>query len=69
MDPWRRRAAPCWRAPPPPAMSGCILAEALVIAGRRGVAREVNTLVRGVGIEVVPVTDATARRVTEAYSR
>jgi ribonuclease VapC len=45
------------------------LAEALMVAGRRGVAREMETLVRGVGIGVVPVTEAAARRVCEAYGR
>ena len=48
---------------------GRYLAEALIVAGRRGVAREVETLVRGLGIEVVPATGASARRVANAYSR
>ena len=51
------------------AMSAGTLAEALVAAGRRGVARPMERLVRGVGIEVVPVTDATARRVSDAFAR
>ena len=51
------------------AISAGTLAEALVVAGRRGVARPVERLVRGVGIEVVPVTHAAARRVSDAYSR
>ncbi|MBD0275685.1 MAG: type II toxin-antitoxin system VapC family toxin [Acetobacteraceae bacterium] len=51
------------------AVSAGTLAEALIVAGRRGVARPMERLVRGVGIEVVPVTDATARRASEAYSR
>ncbi len=50
-------------------MSAGTLAEALIVAGRRGVSREMETLVRGVGIEVVAVTDAGARRVSDAYSR
>ena len=50
-------------------MSAGTLAEALAVAGRRGVARGMETLVRGVGIEIVPVTDATARRVSDAYGR
>ena len=50
-------------------MSAGTLAEALIVAGRRGVARPMEKLVRGVGIEVVPVTDAVARRVSDAYSR
>lgn len=51
------------------AISAGTLAEAFIVAGRRGVAREMETLVRDVGIEVVPVTDATARRVSAAYAR
>jgi ribonuclease VapC len=51
------------------AISAGTLAEALIVAGRRGVAREMETLVRGVGMEVVPVTDATAGRVSDAYAR
>jgi ribonuclease VapC len=51
------------------AMSAGTLAEALIVAGRRGVARAVEKLVQGIGIEVVPVTDATARHVSAAYSR
>jgi ribonuclease VapC len=51
------------------AMSAGTLAEALAAAGRRGVARPMERLVHGVGIEVVAVTDATARRVSDAFSR
>lgn len=51
------------------AMSAGTLAEALIVAGRRGVAREIEALVHGVGIEVVPVSEATARRVSDAYAR
>ena len=51
------------------AVSAGTLAEALIVAGRRGVAREMEALVHGVGIEVVPVTGATARRASDVYSR
>lgn len=51
------------------AISAGTLAEALIVAGRRGVGREMEMLVRGVGIEVVAVTDAAARRVSDAYSK
>lgn len=51
------------------AMSAGTLAQALIAAGRRGGAREMEALVRGIGIEVVPVTDATARRVSDTYAR
>jgi ribonuclease VapC len=50
-------------------MSAGTLAEALIVAGRRGVAREMETLVRGLEIEVVAVTGASARRVANAYLR
>lgn len=51
------------------AISAGTLAEALVVADRRRVLREMETLVKGVGIEVAPVTDASARRISDAYGR
>lgn len=51
------------------AVSAGTLAEALVVAGRRGVVAEMTRLVQGFDMEVVPVTAATCRRVAAAYGR
>lgn len=45
------------------------LAEALIVAGRRGVAAGVEALVGAMAFEVVPVTALVAQRVAEAYGR
>jgi len=50
-------------------MSAGTLAEALAVADRRMRAREMTWLIEGIGIEIVPVTPAVARRVAEAYER
>lgn len=50
-------------------ISGGTLAEALVVAGNRGIGAEMAALVGEGGVEVVPVTAATAARVAEAYAR
>ncbi len=50
-------------------MSAGTLAEALIVAARRKRAREMARLVDGIGIEIVPVTQAVARRVAETYER
>ncbi len=50
-------------------ISGGTLAEALVVAGSRGIGTEMAALILEGGVEVVPVTAATAARVAEAYAR
>ena len=50
-------------------MSAGNVTEALVVAGQRGVATEMTDLMDHLGIEVVDVSAATARRVAEAYAR
>jgi ribonuclease VapC len=50
-------------------MSAGSLAESLIVAGRRGVAGEVETLIDRLGLEIVPVTPAAALRVADAYSK
>ncbi len=50
-------------------ISAGTLAEALIVAARRGIAAELATLVDQLGMEVVPVTAATARDVAAAYDR
>ena len=47
-------------------ISAGTLAEALIVAGSRGIGTEMATLVAEGGIEVIPVTAATAARVAEA---
>ncbi|HLY57215.1 MAG TPA: type II toxin-antitoxin system VapC family toxin [Stellaceae bacterium] len=50
-------------------ISAGTLAEALIVAGRRNVAEEMRRLIDGLGVDVVPVTEAAARRVAQAYRR
>lgn len=50
-------------------MSAGTLVEALVVAGRRGLAGEMDELVDGLAIEIVPLTLSDARRVADAYGR
>lgn len=50
-------------------ISGGTVAEALVVAGRRGVEAEMRELIDGVGLEVRPVTLADARQIAAAYAR
>jgi ribonuclease VapC len=51
------------------ALSAVSMAEALVVATQRGVGPEMQRLIEGLGIEVVPVTAADAQRVARAYQR
>lgn len=51
------------------AMSAASMAEALIVAGRRGVGVEMAALIEGLGITVAPLSPADARRVAEAYGR
>ena len=41
----------------------------LIVAGRRNVGEEIAALIEGLGFEVVSVTEASARRISEAYAR
>lgn len=51
------------------AISATTLAEALVVAGLRGIAPEMEQLIEELGCEVAPVTEAFAGRVARAYAR
>ncbi len=51
------------------AISAGTVAEALVVAGRRSVGPEVESLVDGLGFRIVPLTAAAARRVAQAYAQ
>ena len=50
-------------------MSAGTAAECLIVAGQRGVGREMERLIDGLGIEIVAVTAAEARRIAAAYNR
>jgi ribonuclease VapC len=50
-------------------ISAATIAEALIVARRRNVGDEVESLVDGLGFEIVAVTAAAAKRVAEAYDR
>ncbi len=50
-------------------ISAATVAEALIVAARRNVGAEMATLIDGLGVTVVDVTPAAARRVAEAYGR
>ena len=50
-------------------ISAGTVAEALIVAARRNVRQRMAELIDGLGIEIVTVTPASARRVAEAYER
>lgn len=49
-------------------MSAGTLAETLIVAGRRNIGDEARQLIEGLGVKVVPVTPAAARRIADAYA-
>ena len=50
------------------AISAGTMAEALIVADRRGYGGEMRRLLDGLGFEIVGVTPATARRIADAYA-
>ena len=50
-------------------ISAGTVAEALIVAGRRGLGSEMAELIEGLGLEVESVTLAAARRVAEGYAK
>ena len=50
-------------------ISAGTMAEALIVAGRRNVDKEMACLIEGLGLEIITVTPASARRVAKAYER
>jgi ribonuclease VapC len=48
-------------------ISAATVAEALVVAARRNVREEMEHLIDGLGFEIASVTQASARRVAQAY--
>jgi len=49
-------------------ISAGTMAEAMIVSARRNVGDEVARLIDGLGFEVVPLTQASARRVAHAYA-
>lgn len=49
-------------------ISAGTLAEALIVAARRNIGAEMERLIGGLGFEIVGVTEASARRVAQAYA-
>ena len=50
-------------------VSAGTVAEALIVAARRGLGAEMERLLDGLGFEIVPVTSASARRIAQTYER
>jgi ribonuclease VapC len=50
-------------------VSAATVAEALIVAERRGLGAEMGQLIDGLGLEIVSVTPAVARRVAGAYAQ
>lgn len=50
-------------------ISAATVAESLIVAGRRGVHDEMQSLIADLGFNVISVTQSTAERVAEIYSR
>jgi ribonuclease VapC len=54
---------------PEVAISAGTMAEALIVADRRGLGAEMAALIEGVGLTIMPLSPADARRVADSYSR
>jgi len=50
-------------------ISAGTVAEAVIVATRRGVAEEMASLIDGLALNIVTVTAASARRIAQAYQR
>jgi ribonuclease VapC len=50
-------------------ISAGTVAEALIVAARRNVGKEMADLIEGLGFDVVAVTPASARRIAQAYAK
>ena len=69
LEPEARRCIDCVTVEAQVLVSAATVAEALIVAGRRGVAEEMARLIEGLGLEIVPVSGASARRSAAAYDR
>src|SRR5687768_4872826 len=56
-------------AEPEVAISAGTMAEALIVADRRGLGVEMAALIEGVGLTIMALSPADARRVADSYSR
>lgn len=68
-DPQAGAVADVMATAPSLSMSAGTLAEALIVARRRGVGAEMAALIDGVGADIAPVTRAFAEAVADAYDR
>ncbi len=50
-------------------ISAGTLAEALIVSSRRNIAEELAGLIDGLGLQIVSVTPASARRIADAYQK
>jgi ribonuclease VapC len=50
-------------------ISAGTVAEALIVSARRNVAEELASLIDGLGLQIVSVTPASARRIADAYQK
>jgi ribonuclease VapC len=50
-------------------ISAGTVAEALIVSARRNILNEVASLIDGLGLTIVTVTPASARRIAQAYER
>lgn len=50
-------------------VSAGTVAEALIVAARRGLGAEMERLLDGLGFEIVPVTSASARRIAQSHEQ
>lgn len=50
-------------------ISAGTMAEALIVSARRGVGAQMARIIQELALEIVPVTEASARRVGDAYER
>lgn len=50
-------------------ISAGTLAEVLIVAARRNIADELSRLIEGLGFEIVPVTLASARGISQVYQQ
>ncbi|HXJ44970.1 MAG TPA: type II toxin-antitoxin system VapC family toxin [Bryobacteraceae bacterium] len=50
-------------------ISAGTLAEALIVSARRNIAQELSSLIDGLGFQIISVTPASARRISQAYQQ
>ncbi|MFE0753481.1 type II toxin-antitoxin system VapC family toxin [Inquilinus sp. NPDC058860] len=68
-EPEAQRCAAVLGSEPDLAISAGTVAEAMIVAGGRQLARDMERLITETGMEIAPVTPALSWRVAEAYAR